>query len=226
MSDGKPITPWLRQALEFGPVLGFFVAFFLLKADSYPLFGQEVKPFTFITFWFVVAMVACMALLRVLTGKLSRMQITTLILVVFMGGLTVWLDDDRFLKLKPTILYAAFAAALAVGLWQGKSYLAALLGEVLPLEDAGWIILTRRFIWLFVGLAVANSAIALVLPSGVWVTVKTFGLPIAMVVFMAAQYRLVEHYGITDGEADPDEHGVSPADRTSAQPRPGDDDAV
>lgn len=224
MSDEKPINPWLRQALEFGPVLGFFVAFFLLKAETYPLFGQDVKPFTFITFWFVVAMVASMAALRVLTGSLSRMQITTLVLVVLMGGLTVWLDDDRFLKLKPTILYAAFAVALGVGLLQGKSYLASLLGDVLPLEPEGWAILTRRFVWLFVALAVANSVIALVLPSAVWVTVKTFGLPIAMVVFMAAQYRLVEYYGITDDAEAPDANAASPADRP--EPHPEDDGDV
>ncbi|MBF9036879.1 septation protein A [Rhodobacterales bacterium HKCCE2091] len=202
MAEERQIAPWLKQALEFGPVLAFFAAFFLLKAESYPLFGHEVRPFTYITFWFVILMVICMGALRILTGHLSRMQLTTLILVVVMGGLTVWLDDDRFLKLKPTLLYAAFAIVLGVGLMRGKSYLAALMGELLPLTDEGWLILTRRFAWFFAGLAVANAVIALVLPSGVWVTVKTFGLPAALVVFMLAQYRLVERHG-TEEEKGP-----------------------
>jgi intracellular septation protein len=198
----RQTSNWLKQSLEFGPVLAFFAAFFLLQDESYPLFGQAVQPFTFITFWFVILMVACMGALRVLTGKLSRMQVMTLVLVVVMGGLTVWLDDDRFLKLKPTLLYAAFAAVLAFGLWQGRSYLAALLGEILPMEQAGWMLLTRRFVWFFAALAVANAVIAISLPSAVWVTVKTFGLPLAMLVFMASQYRLIETHGLMD-DADP-----------------------
>lgn len=198
----REISPWLKQSLEFGPVLAFFVAFFLLKAESYPLFGQMVQPFTFITFWFVILMVICMGALRVLTGHLSRMQIMTLGLVVVMGGLTVWLDDERFLKLKPTLLYATFAGILAFGLRQGKSYLASLLGDVLPMEQEGWMILTRRFAWFFLALAVANTLIAITLSSAVWVSVKTFGLPLAMVVFMGLQYKLVERFGLMD-DADP-----------------------
>ncbi|UWQ94927.1 septation protein IspZ [Rhodobacteraceae bacterium M385] len=198
----REISPWLKQSLEFGPVLAFFAAFFLLKAESYPLFGQMVQPFTFITFWFVILMVVSMGILRVLTGHLSRMQIMTLGLVVVMGGLTVWLDDERFLKLKPTLLYAAFSAILAFGLRQGKSYLASLLGDVLPMEQEGWMILTRRFAWFFLALAVANTLIAITLSSAVWVSVKTFGLPLAMVVFMGLQYKLVEKFGLMD-DADP-----------------------
>ncbi|WP_341862367.1 septation protein IspZ [Gymnodinialimonas sp. 57CJ19] len=198
----REISPWLKQSLEFGPVLAFFVAFFLLKAESYPLLGQMVQPFTFITFWFVILMVVSMGILRVLTGHLSRMQIMTLGLVVVMGGLTVWLDDERFLKLKPTLLYAAFSAILAFGLWQGKSYLASLLGDILPMEQEGWMVLTRRFAWFFLALAVANTLIAITLSSAVWVSVKTFGLPLAMVVFMGLQYKLVEKFGLMD-DADP-----------------------
>lgn len=198
----REISPWLKQSLEFGPVLAFFVAFFLLKAESYPLFGQMVQPFTFITFWFVILMVVSMGILRVLTGHLSRMQIMTLGLVVVMGGLTVWLDDERFLKLKPTLLYAAFSAILAFGLRQGKSYLASLLGDILPMEHEGWMILTRRFAWFFLALAVANTLIAITLSSAIWVSVKTFGLPLAMVVFMGLQYKLVEKFGLMD-DADP-----------------------
>lgn len=209
MSD-REISPWLKQGLEFGPVLAFFVAFFALRAESYPLFGQMVQKFTFITFWFVVLMLVAMLALRVLTGKLSRLQIMTLGLVVVMGGLTVWLDDDRFLKLKPTLLYSVFAGFLAFGLWQGKSYLAALLGEVLPMEQEGWMQLTRRFVWLCVGLAVANAVIAIILPSGIWVTVKTFGLPIAMIGFMAMQAKLIEQYGLTD-DAEAPSAEVSPS---------------
>lgn len=186
---------WLKTALEFGPVLAFFAAFFLLKGESYMLFGHAVKTFTYITFWFVIAMVLCMGALWALTGALSRMQVATLVLVVLMGGLTVVLDNDLFLKLKPTILYALFAAILAIGLMRGQSYLARLMDGLLPMDHAGWMILTRRFAWFFAVLALANALIAFTLSSGVWVTVKTFGLPAALFAFMMAQYPLLEKHG-------------------------------
>ncbi|MFY0634431.1 MAG: septation protein IspZ [Vannielia sp.] len=196
----KQVPGWVKTALEFGPVLGFFLGFFLLKGESYMLFGHEVKTFTYLTFWFVLAMVICMGALWALTGALSRMQVMTLVLVVFMGGLTVVLDNDLFLKLKPTILYAMFAGVLAIGLMRGQSYLARLMEGLLPMSDAGWLILTRRFAWFFLALALANAVIAFALSSGVWVTVKTFGLPAALFVFMMAQYPLIEKYGIEKSE--------------------------
>ncbi|MGR3795432.1 inner membrane-spanning protein YciB [Vannielia sp. SX4] len=199
MAD-KQVPGWVKTALEFGPVLGFFVAFFLLKGKSYMLFGHEVKTFTYITFWFVIAMVICMGALWALTGALSRMQVMTLVLVVFMGGLTVVLDNDLFLKLKPTILYALFAGILAIGLARGQSYLARLMEGLLPMSHEGWMILTRRFAIFFAVLAVANAVIAFSLSSGVWVTVKTFGLPAALFVFMMAQYPLIEKYGTEKSE--------------------------
>ncbi|SIN82723.1 inner membrane-spanning protein YciB [Vannielia litorea] len=195
----KNVPGWVKTALEFGPVLGFFVAFFLLKGESYMLFGHEVKTFTYITFWFVLAMVICMGALWALTGALSRMQVMTLVLVVFMGGLTVVLDNDLFLKLKPTILYALFAGILGIGLLRGQSYLARLMEGLLPMTHEGWMILTRRFVIFFAVLAVANAVVAFALSSGVWVTVKTFGLPAALFAFMMTQYPLIEKYG-TEGE--------------------------
>ena len=150
----RKVPGWLKTALDFGPVLAFFAAFFLLKEDTYPLFGREVKPFILITAGFVPLLVVCMGALWALTGRLSRMQVMTLVLVVVMGGLTVFLNDELFLKLKPTILYAAFAGILYVGLWRGKSYLAYVMEEFLPMTPEGWTILTRRFAHFFVALRV------------------------------------------------------------------------
>jgi len=189
------IPGWLKTGLEFGPVLAFFVAFFALKAETYPLFGYEVKTFTFITFWFVILMALSMGALRILTGHLSRMQVMTLVLVVLMGGLTVVMDNDMFFKLKPTILYALFAGILGVGLMRGQSYLARLMEGLLPLTHDGWMLLTRRFALLFAALAVANTVIAFALSSGIWLSFKTFGLPIILFGFMMAQYPLIEKHG-------------------------------
>ena len=204
----KSVNPVLKQILELGPVFGFFAAYFLLKEDSYQLFGYAVKPFTIITFWFVIGLVVCMAILWVLAGSLSRMQIMTLVLVVVMGALTVAFDSEVFLKLKPTILYLGFAGILAFGLSRGKSYLATIMNELVPITDEGWIILTRRFVLFFLALAIGNAVIAFTLSSGAWVTVKTFGLPILMIVFTTAQIVMLQKYVIEpDEDASDTENG-------------------
>ncbi len=74
------------------------------------------------------------------------MQVMTLVLVVVFGGLTVWLNDERFFKMKPTIIYLLFAGILGFGLLRGQSYLQMVMSEVLPMEPEGWMILTRRVV--------------------------------------------------------------------------------
>ena len=87
------------------------------------------------------------------------MQVATVVLVVIFGGLSVWLNDERFFKMKPTLIYLLFAAVFFFGLWRGRSYLAMVLSETLPLTHEGWMLLTKRMAWFFVGLAVANEVI-------------------------------------------------------------------
>jgi len=90
-------------------------------------------------------------------GKISRMQVTTVILVTLFGGLSVWLNDERFFKMKPTAIYLLFAVLLAIGLARGQSYLKYVMEEMMPLNDAGWMILTKRLMLCFFGLALANE---------------------------------------------------------------------
>ena len=96
--------------------------------------------------------VAATGLLWALTGRLSKMQLMTLVLVVVMGGLSVWLNDERFIKMKPTLLYLAFGGILGFGLLRGQSYLSAVMEEALPMQAEGWMILTRRLCAFFFAL--------------------------------------------------------------------------
>jgi intracellular septation protein len=130
-----------------------------------------------------------------MTGKLSVMQVITLVLVVVFGGLSVWLNDERFFKMKPTIIYALFAAILGFGLMRGRSYLALALDGAMPLKDEGWRILTRRLALFFAGLAVANEAIWRMMSDSTWVNFKTFGLPAALFLFFIAQGGLLRDHG-------------------------------
>ncbi len=139
-------------------------------------------------------------ILWALTGELSKMQLLTLVLVVVMGGLSIWLNDERFIKMKPTLLYLAFGGILGWGLMRGKSYLSLVMSEAIPMQEEGWMILTRRLAGFFFALAVANEAVWRLMSTEAWVNFKTFGLTLAIFAFMMTQGKLFEKYGIEDGK--------------------------
>lgn len=192
------INAKLKLALEFGPVLLFFVGFKFFKDKTYHIGNTDYSGFVVMTAIFVVLIAASTALLWKLTGKLSKMQLMTLILVVVMGGATVWFNDPHFIKMKPTLLYLFFAGILGFGLMRGKSYLALVMEEAIPMQHEGWMILTRRLALFFVALAVANEAIWRTMSDSAWVNFKTFGLPLAMFAFFMMQARVLEQYGTDD----------------------------
>lgn len=200
MTDKREINPFLKSALEFGPVLLFFVAYLRYKDDVFTLGGTEYSGFIIITAAFVPLLVLSTAALWALTGKLSRMQVATVILVTVFGGLSVWLNDERFFKMKPTAIYLLFAGLLAIGLLRGQSYLKFVMEEMMPLQDAGWMILTKRLMLCFFGLALANEVIWRFASTETWVYFKTFGLTAAVFVFFMAQSRLFQAYGLEKEE--------------------------
>ncbi len=192
----RTINPMLKTALELGPVLAFFVAYLWLKDETFRIGGTDYKGFIIVTAGFVPLMILSTALLWALTGKLARMQIVTVVLVVVFGGLSVWLNDERFFKMKPTLIYLLFGGILGVGLLRGQSYLRFAMDGLMPLEDDGWMLLTRRVCALFLGLAVANEVIWRTMSTETWVYFKTFGLTAAIFVFFFTQGGLFKRYGL------------------------------
>lgn len=192
----RKIKPWVKATLEFGPLVAFFLAFVKLKDQSYTIAGTEYSGFILATAGFVPLMVVATLILWRLTGRLAPMQIATLVLVVVFGGLSVWLNDERFFKMKPTIIYLLFAVILGVGLWRRRPWLALVMEETLPMEPEGWRILTQRLALFFLGLAVANEVVWRTMSDQAWVNFKTFGLTILMFGFFMAQSRLFARYGI------------------------------
>jgi intracellular septation protein len=195
MSD-KPINPILKLVLDLGPVLVFFVAYLLVRDQTFIFNGTEYKAFVLVTAGFVPLILLSTFLLWRLTGKVSKMQIATLVLVVIFGGLTVWFNDDRFFKMKPTFIYALFAGALGIGLLRGQSWLEYMMDGMIPLQPQGWMILTKRLALFFATLAVANEIIWRNMSSDAWVNFKTFALPLALFAFFMAQGKLLERYGL------------------------------
>ena len=199
--SAKKINPMLKSALELGPIVLFFAGYLLLRDKVFQIGGTEYDGFIVVTAAFIPLMAISTFLLWKLTGHLSRMQIATLVLVTVFGGLSVWLNDDRFFKMKPTMIYLLFGGVLGFGLLRGQSYLKYVMDEVLPLQDEGWMILTRRLTGFFLGLAVLNEVIWRTQSTDTWVYFKTFGLTAAIFVFFMTQGSVFTKYGIEEDEA-------------------------
>lgn len=199
---GKTINPMLKSALEFGPIILFFIGYLRLRDQVFTIGGTDYDGFIIVTAAFVPLIALTTFILWRLTGHVSKMQLATVVLVTLFGGLSVWLNDDRFFKMKPTMIYVLFGGILGVGLLQGKSYLKFVMEEALPLQDEGWMILTRRLTAFFIGLAVLNEVIWRTQSTDTWVYFKTFGLTAAVFVFFMTQAGVFTKYGIEEDEAD------------------------
>jgi|TARA_B110000114_G_scaffold174909_1_gene203919 intracellular septation protein len=199
MSDDK-LLKWVKPLLEFGPIVAFFIAYTQMKDNSYTIAGSDYQGFIVVTLFFIPVLLVSTFFLWLLTGKISPMQIITVILVTVFGGLTVWFNDDRFIKMKPTIIYLLFGGILAFGLIRGQSYLRLVMQEMLPLRDEGWMMLTRRFALFFFGLALLNEAIWRSFSTEVWVYFKTFGLTAALFAFLLMQGHLLNKFAIDKKE--------------------------
>jgi len=198
----KKIAGWLKTTLELGPVLGFFVAYLWLKDETFVIGGTEYGGFVAVTALFIPVILASIAAMWWLTGKLSTMQVLTAGLIIVFGGLTVWLNDERFLKIKPTIINLLLGGVLFVGLWRGKSLLSLVLSEALPMDEAGWMILTKRLAWFFVASALANEIVWRFFSTEIWVTFETFVLPGSMFAFFIAQAGLIQRHSTEDDTED------------------------
>ncbi|GAA5071649.1 septation protein IspZ [Roseibacterium beibuensis] len=198
--DPKPINPWLKSALELGPPILFFVAYMRMQDVTYTVGGTEYDGFIIATAAFVPILLASIAVLWKLTGQISRIQVFTAVMVVFFGGLTVWLNDERFFKMKTTLVYGFFAGVLGLGLLRGQSWLKFLMGELLPMKDEGWMILTKRIAGAFALMAIANEVVWRTQSTEFWVTFETFGLPAFLFVMFMTQAKLIERYAITEDD--------------------------
>ena len=194
----KPINGLLKTGLELGPTLVFFLIYTRIKDQSFTFGGTEYSGFIVATVVFVPILLVAMAVLWALTGKLSRMQVFTAFMVIFFGGLTAWFNDERFFKMKTTIIYGLFAGVLGAGLLQGRSYLEWIMGELLPMEREGWMILTRRLTALFAVLAIANEVIWRTQSTDLWVKIETFAFPAALFLFLWSQIMMLQKYLIEE----------------------------
>ena len=196
-SPGKPVNQWIKSGLELGPPILFFIAYMRFQDATLTLGGTQYSGFIIVTAAFVPILLASIAILWKLTGKISRIQVFTALMVVVFGGLTVWLNDERFFKMKTTLVYGFFACMLGIGLLRGQSWLKYLMGELLPMKDEGWMLLTKRIAGAFAAMAVANEIVWRTQSTEFWVTFETFGLPAFLFLAFMSQAKLIDRYAIT-----------------------------
>lgn len=194
MAEQKPTNPILKQVLELGPPLAFFLIYMAIRDETYSFLGTDYSGFIVSTIAFVPLMLGAMGILWWKTGHVSRLQIFTAFMVIFFGGLTAWFNDERFFKMKTSIVYGVFAGLLGIGLVQGRSYLAYVMNDMLPMKPEGWMILTRRLCAGFAALAVANEIVWRTMSTDLWVKIETFGFPIALFVFLWLQIATLQKY--------------------------------
>jgi intracellular septation protein len=187
--DSPAPHPLIKLLIEVGPLLAFFVAYG--RAGIFWATGV-----------LMAATVVSLGASWKLFGRLLPMPVVTAVLVVVFGGLTFWLDDPSFIKIKPTIINLLFAGALVFGLATDRPLLKMMLGEAFNLTEQGWQKLSVRWTVFFVVLAVLNEVVWRNFSESTWVNFKAFGILPLTLVFAIAQIGLIRRH-----ESKP---GVSP----------------
>ena len=180
-SKAEKQNPVLKMALELGPLVIFFIA--NARANIFVA-----------TAWFMGAMLVSLVLTWLILKKIAVMPLVTGVVVLVFGGLTLWLQDDTFIKIKPTITNSLFAAVLLGGLFFKQSLLKYVFGDVYKLREEGWSKLTLNWGLFFVVLAVINEILWRNFTTDVWVAFKVWGVMPLTVIFSISQVSLLNKY--------------------------------
>jgi intracellular septation protein len=202
----KTQNPWLKFALEMGPLALFFFAnarpklFQPIVAPFVPpsiLTGENAGLFT-ATLVLMAAVVIALIASFALTRRLPVVPLMTAVLVLAFGALTLYLHDATFIKMKPTILYVCFSAALFGGLAFNRPVLPVLFDNAIALSERGWRVLTFRWAAFFLVLAALNEIIWRTQSTDVWVAFKFPGLYILVFLFSIAQLPFIMRNRLDD----------------------------
>jgi intracellular septation protein len=172
-----------KLILDLAPLLVFFVVY--MASDIYVATGA-----------LMAATVISMIVSRLWLRHISATLVMTTVLVVGFGALTLWLNDARFIKMKPTIVNLLFAVVLGGGLPAGRNFLQLLLGQAFQLTREGWRKLTYRWIGFFLAMAVLNEIVWRNFSEGAWASFKVFGILPITILFAMLQVGLIQRYGL------------------------------
>ncbi len=176
---------WVKPATDYGPLIVFFLA--------YMRFDLMVA-----TAALMAATVVALAIALWLERRVPMMPVITAVVVGVFGGLTLWFNDETFIKLKPTIVQGLMSAVLLGGLVFGKALLKPVMGTAWPMDDVGWRRLTLRFGCFFAAMAVVNEIVWRTQSTDTWVTFKVFGLMGLTFVFGMFQIPLLNRHHVDE----------------------------
>jgi intracellular septation protein len=186
-SPGRPAetgtSPIVKLLIDLGPLIIFFLTY--SRAGIYWATGV-----------LMVATIVALAVSRIVMGRFAIAPAVTAVLVVIFGGLTFWLDDPSFIKMKPTIINLLFAGILGFGVYTGRPLLKMFMGEALSLTDEGWQKMTVRWAVFFVVMAVLNEIVWRNFSEAAWVNFKVFGILPLTFLFAMAQVGLIRRYEV------------------------------
>ena len=183
MPDEKSAPKWMKPIAEYGPLAMFFLAYW--KWDLLTATG-----------WLMGSTVVALGIYYVFSRRVPMMPLMTAIIVGIFGGLTLWLQDETFIKMKPTIVEGLFSAILLGGLVFKRPLLKPLMGHAWPMKDRGWRLLSFRFAIFFAAMAVLNEIVWRNYPTDVWVTFKVFGLMGLTLIFAITQAPLMKRFAL------------------------------
>ena len=194
------MNPLLKLALELGPLLVFFFANARGEwlVERFPALGNFGGPLFVATALFMVAVAVSLAVSYALTKRLPIMPLVSGAVLLVFGSLTLWLQDEVFIKMKPTIVNGLFAAVLLGGLLFGKSLLGYVFDSAFKLDEEGWRKLTLRWGVFFVVLALLNEIVWRGFSTDFWVAFKVWGIMPLTVLFTMSQMPLIMRHS-TDG---------------------------
>lgn len=181
MADKKATSPMVKLAIDFGPLIVFFASFKL--GDIYLATGT-----------FMVASIIAMIASRLMTGSVAPMLKVTFVIVMVMGGLTLYLQDETFVKMKLTVVNALIAAVLLFGLMTGRLYIKMVMELAFEMDDEGWRKFTRNYTAFLLIMAAVNELIWRTQSTDFWVNFKTFGYMATTFVFIMAQMPMMMKY--------------------------------
>ena len=174
-----------KLLIDIGPLAVFFI--FYTRSGL----QEAILPL-------MVATVIAVLVSYVLEKKIPIMPTLGAGIVLIFGGLTIYFNDETFIKMKPTIINAVFAIILYGGIIFKKPLLKYLLGAALKLEEEGWKILTQRWIAFFIALAVLNEVVWRTQTTDLWVNFKVFGILPITFIFTMSQFPLIKKYQIQE----------------------------
>lgn len=197
MTTKQQMPASTKLAIDFGPLLIFFLVNTLAP-------GGDLQRAITATGAFMLATAAAMLVSRIKAGAISPMLWVTGVVVLVFGGLTIYLRDERFIQVKPTIVYAAFALVLIFGLVTKRPVLKYVLETGFPaISDEGWRKLTRNWALFFVAMAVLNEVVRAAVSFDTWVQFKVWGVTILSFAFAMAQAPILMRHGAAPEDVRP-----------------------